>query len=267
MVRPPDHFVAVDWSGRATGERPHLWLAEVAGAGGGPGRLWNASRAQAADALLALAGEDVVIGLDFSFSMPAWFLHEQCIKSVDDLWRDGARLERWLADCAPPFWGKPGRRRPSAPGDRDPLRVTERAAGRPQPKSVFQIGGAGSVGTGSLRGFPLLDRLRRAGFSIWPFDPPTRPLVVEVWPRHHTVPPIVKSQAAARAAYSGIPPNWRPLTDATENAFDAAVAALGMAARAHEFTLLPHITDPTIGLEGWIWGVPLPPGIACKPWP
>ena len=42
------------------------------------------------------------------------------------------------------------------------------------PKSVFQIGGAGSVGTASLRGMPVLQRLREAGFAVWPFDRPER---------------------------------------------------------------------------------------------
>src|SRR6202012_1913196 len=36
-------------------------------------------------------------------------------------------------------------------------------------KSPFQIGGSGSVGTGSLRAMPALLRLREAGFRVWPF--------------------------------------------------------------------------------------------------
>ena len=250
--------MAVDWSGRFTGERPFLWLAEIADVE--PSRLWNATRAEATEYLLTLAATDTVIGLDFSFSMPAWFLHEQCIKSVDELWADDARLERWLAECQPPFWGKPGFKQPPLTGD--PLRITERAAGRPQPKSVFQIGGAGSVGTGSLRGFSLLRRLRHAGFAIWPFDPPERPLVLEVWPRHYTNPPIVKSDPAQRAAYRGVPRAWRRNTASSEDAFDAAVAAIGM---QQKLAKLPTVTDPTVRLEGWIWGVPLPPDLACQP--
>ena len=56
------------------------------------------------------------------------------------------------------------------------------------PKSVFQIGGAGAVGTGSLRGMPMLHRLHDAGFHIWPYDPPRWPLVVEIYPRMFTGP-------------------------------------------------------------------------------
>ena len=84
-----------------------------------------------------------------------------------------------------------------------------------------------------------------------------RPLVLEVWPRHMTVPPIVKSRAAARAAYPGIPDHWRSLTDTSEDAFDAAVTALGMHRRRDEIAALATIDDPVIRREGWIWGVPL----------
>ena len=258
MVRPNDdrvmRIVAADWSGRITGERRHLWLAEVVD--GRPRRLWNASRDEAAAALIALAEQDagLVVGLDFCFSMPDWFLCTHRVASAPDLWADVDRLERWLRECKPPFWGRPGRARP--PGFEE-YRVTELRAGRPRPKSAFQIGGAGAVGTASLRGMPVLARLRDAGFHIWPFDPPGRPLVLEVWPRHLTVPPIVKSRADARAAYAGIPAAWRRMTDASEDAFDAAVSALGMHRRCTEITALPAIDDPVIQREGWIWGVAL----------
>jgi len=257
----------VDWSGRATGERRHLWLAELVGDEPTPGRLWNASRAEAGDQLIELAEHDdeLLVGLDFGFSLPAWFLHEHGIQDVEELWQDTARLERWLTACEPPFWGRPGRRCPPADQHRPALRWCERAAGRPAPKSVFQVGGAGSVGTGSLRGMPLLHRLRRAGFSIWPFDPPRPPAVFEVWPKHHTIPPIVKSNATARRRYPGVPAAWREQTDASEDAFDAAVAALGMAARCHELERAPTPDDPTVKLEGWIWGVPLPACISSGP--
>jgi hypothetical protein len=48
---------------------------------------------------------------------------------------------------------------------------------------VFQIGGAGAVGTDSVRGTPHLLTLAKAGFSIWPFDPPHHLMVIEIYPR------------------------------------------------------------------------------------
>ena len=128
MVRPRPRIVAVDWSGRATGERRHLWLAELVGDEPTPGRLWNASRAEAGDQLIELAEHDdeLLVGLDFGFSLPAWFLHEHGIQDVEELWQDTARLERWLTACEPPFWGRPGRRCPPADQHRPALRWCER---------------------------------------------------------------------------------------------------------------------------------------------
>ena len=57
------------------------------------------------------------------------------------------------------------------------------------PKSPFQIGGSGSVGTGSLRAMPFLLRLREAGFRVWPFEDAAldakrpQPLLVEMYTR------------------------------------------------------------------------------------
>jgi len=39
------------------------------------------------------------------------------------------------------------------------------------------------VGGQSVRGMPHLARLRNLGWSIWPFDPPGRCAIVEVFPR------------------------------------------------------------------------------------
>ena len=194
--------VAVDWSGRRSGERRYLWAADAE-----RGELrelaCGRSRRELADDLVARADDDpgLVVGFDFSFSLPAWFLDERGFAGAPDLWAAADRdAETWLRRCEPPFWGRPGRRRPDLP---EHFRATEAAiasVGGIRPKSTFQIGGAGSVGTGSLRGFAVLARLRAAGFSIWPFDAPARPPVaVEIYPRLLTGP-VVKSDPTARDA-------------------------------------------------------------------
>jgi hypothetical protein len=127
---------------------------------------------------------------------------------------------------------------------------------------VFQIGGAGSVGTASLRGMPALHRLRLAGFAIWPFDPPRYPLAVELWPRLLTGP-VVKSNLAARRAWLAanrlpLTPGQRARAERSEDAFDAAVAACRAPAPWAEPAWRVEPTDPVVQLEGWIWGVPLP---------
>ena len=126
------------------------------------------------------------------------------------------------------------------------------------PKSVFQIHGKGTVGTGSIRGMPMLQRLHEAGFSIWPFDPPAWPMVIEIWPRAFYRRPVKKSSQQEREAYLR---SEHPIVDgeqfsrcaATDDAFDAAVSALVMSERVDELTGLPLVSDRTVLLEGVIW--------------
>src|ERR1035441_1130502 len=102
-------FVAADWSGAARAEQRHLWMAEVDGDSRRVVRLAPYSRLGAAERLLDLAAADpdLTVGLDFGFSLPAWFLDHHGIESAADLWADEARLESWLEACSPPFWGRP----------------------------------------------------------------------------------------------------------------------------------------------------------------
>ena len=201
---------------------------------------------------------DLIVGLDFAFSLPAWFLRERGLRSVEELWALADRdAESWLAQCQPPFWGRPGRGKPELP---EHFRRTDRevpAVGGIRPKSVFQIGGAGAVGTGSLRGMKLLHRLHEAGFSIWPFDVPAWPRVVEIYPRVLTGP-VNKSRREDRLAYlegnfPELPAGMRSLAASTDDAFDAAVSALVMARHEPELLHLPPVEDAEILLEGLIW--------------
>ena len=252
--------LAVDWSGRVRGAQHSIWLGE-ANLDGTLVRLESGrTREQLATHLVELAArdDDLVVGIDCSFSLPAWFLQERGYASACELWAaaidDG---ERWLTDCDPPFWGLTGKKRPDLP---EHFRATESAIaaiGGIRPKSTFQIGGAGSVGSGSIRAFPVLARLREAGFAIWPFDAARRPMVVEVWPRACTGP-VVKSDWRARreyvdAHYPGLRVDLRDATVASEDAFDAAVTALVMAAHADQLrSPTPPPLDAAL-LEGWVW--------------
>jgi hypothetical protein len=253
-------FVAADWSGAARGEQRHLWMADADR--GGLICLGGCTRSQAGQRLLDLADADpeLVVGLDFGFSLPSWFLDREGIESAPDLWRDGRRLERWLAECPFPFWGRPGRRRPPLAPEQH-WRRTELAS-TPRPRSMFQIGGSGAVGTASLRGMPVLHRLRQAGFAIWPFDRPGRPMAMEVWPRL-AIGSVVKSRRPSRRLWleqhlrsTAIEAGALAAAEASEDAFDATAAVLALARQFH--TDPPAASDPTVVREGWIWGVPLP---------
>lgn len=252
--------IAVDWSGARDGGGRRIWLAEVVG-----DELLVLQNRWSLESLLvwlmARAERDpsFVLGLDFAFSFPAWFVTERFGGVAEVGWEQASvEGEAWLHDVTSPFWGRPGSRRPVLRRDQGHFRATEQSlsgADR-RPKSVFQIGGAGSVGTGSIRGMPLLARLRQAGFAIWPFNPPSLPLVVEIYPRALTGP-VVKSDAAARRRYLdawGWPPELasRATVAETEDSFDAAISARQMALHAAEFADLkaPGHLDR---VEGRIW--------------
>jgi hypothetical protein len=252
--------VAVDWSGRRTGVRRHLWTAE-ADDGVLVRLVAGRTRAAVIDELVARAAEQpgVVVGFDFSFSLPTWYLDACGYRQARDLWDAAARDgEQWLQECAPPFWGSPGRPRPDLPAH---LRRTEAevaAVGGIRPKSTFQIGGAGSVGTGSVRGFPALARLQDAGYAIWPFDTPaSAPVAVEIWPRTFTGA-VVKSNPAARAEHldAHLPGLDRELRDqavGSEDAFDAAVSAVVMSRHETALRALPERREPEYRREGCVW--------------
>jgi hypothetical protein len=252
--------IAVDWSGARAGGGRRTWLAEVAGDElGAFQNRWNVK--SLLEWLSARAERDpsLVVGLDFAFSFPAWFVGERCGGTAEAAWeRASADCEDWLRSQASPFWGRPGVRRPVLEGGRAHFRSTEQALTGVfgHPKSVFQVGGAGAVGTGSIRGMPLLAGLRKAGFAIWPFDPPTPPLVVEIYPRALTGP-VVKNDEAARTRYLeawGWPRDQalRTRVAETEDGFDAAVSARQMALHAEAFADLPAPSDLE-RVEGRIW--------------
>lgn len=254
--------IAIDWSGARKGAEKRIWLAEAVH--GRLVRLENGrSREQVAEHLIAEAKGDpqLVVGFDFAFSLPAWFLDERDLQNAPELWvLANHEAEGWLARCEPPFWGRPGRRRPVLDSECDHHRITERKVQYAtcfRPKSVFQIGGAGAVGTGSLRGMPILHRLTAAGFSVWPFDPPDWPRIVEIYPRVLTGA-VNKSSASERVSYlathhATLDDGLREHAASSEDAFDAAVSALVMDEHSEELSALSDMTNREIKLEGLIW--------------
>ncbi len=246
--------LAVDWSGaaRETGER--LWWALAVD--GELVDLAPATRAEAVARILAAAerSADLVVGLDFAFSYPAWFVRDG-FGSTAALWRGSDRLDR----REPPFWGWAGSRRPTGA---ELFRRADRAVGPvagsgARPKSPFQVGGPGAVGAGTIRGLPVLVDLQDAGCAVWPFDPPgRRPVVVEIYPRWFTGP-VVKSRFLARERWwdrlgPAVDARLRARALCGEDAFDAAVSAIALS----RGVTLDHPDHSDIPLEGWVAGVP-----------
>lgn len=257
-MRTPNRTFAVDWSGAKSGFKRKIWLAEVKD--GDLVRLESGrSREEVRDVLIAEAASDphFVVGFDFAFSFPASFVRGTDSADGPAFWRHVRRHgEGWLDRAEPPFFER-GR----FPGEpRDAFRSTDwvlRGEGKGRgPETVFKLFGQTQVGKGSVRGMPILADLQDSGFSIWPFDAPALPLVVEIYPRLF-YGSVAKSSPEARSArlgdYPGLSAAQRQLAASSDDAFDAAVSALDMDPRRGEFAELPTVVDEIRRLEGAIW--------------
>jgi Protein of unknown function (DUF429) len=272
----------VDWSGARDPEaqRRHIWVAVVEG-----GELVELSagrtREETVEHLVAVAARPAedgtvprfVAGLDFSFGFPEWFARAHGCADGPASWalasRDG---EGWLRDCAPPFFGARGTRRPCGV---ELFRSTEREVARVPglaPKSIFQLAGPGAVGPGSLRGMPLLTTLRERGWAVWPFDPVGPRTVVEVYPalaarrlgpgsRPGSPAPRLTDPPGRRrfvdALHAGMGTVW-PAAVESRDAFDAVVAACWLAGLVGSEpdwpTEVPAVCAHRI--EGAVWPAP-----------
>jgi hypothetical protein len=79
--------LAVDWSGRATGASKNIWVAEVSDA-----NLAFLENGRTRSGVVELVSNRAridprfVVGFDFAFSFPAWFLEGRGFGSVRELW-------------------------------------------------------------------------------------------------------------------------------------------------------------------------------------
>ena len=173
-------------------------------------------------------GDRVLVGFDFNLGYPvgtavrlglkdtpAWsamwkFVAANVVDKPDNTnnrYQVAAKMNRLMTDAAWPLWGAPAKQAqrwltttkpPIGSGaDIPEFRATEDAArkGRLQPKSVWQMHGAGAIGGQTLVGIPtvrrLVEKLGPAG-AVWPFGTgwraldaadvePLSVLVAEVW--------------------------------------------------------------------------------------
>jgi hypothetical protein len=232
----PDTVVAIDWSGAKDRSMQRRTICTAIAGTDGIGADNGRTREQTIELVESLPGP-VVVGIDMSFGVPAWFATEHDCSTIAEVWeaatRDG---ERWL-EPAPPFW----RVRRTVPAERRYRACEQRlhAAGFAA-KSIFQLVGNGQVGAGSVRGMPFLARLRDAGFSIWPFDPPGERTVLEIYP------------SVLRRIVS-----LEELDFDNEHERDAVLSAAAMWLHRESFADLTPANDPLTMLEGVVW---TPPG-------
>ena len=238
----------------------------------------------------------LVVSIDCCFSFPGWFLKEHGCEDMFAFWRkaNSGLAEQWLArECDEiardeRFWGAPhkrpaqfcgaGYRRMFRFADYDNKIAQGLEGGDPEraakmrgitPKSPFQIGGSGSVGTGSLRAMTMLERLHDAGFRIWPLESAAidakrpQPLMVEMYPRLMTGA-VAKSNPEARkrylsakrktdALYAALGRAVLAKAEGSEDAFDALASVIEMARHAEDFGGLKATRDPELRREGLTW--------------
>ncbi|MEY2959796.1 MAG: hypothetical protein RLZZ01_2364 [Actinomycetota bacterium] len=228
-----DRYVVVDWSanGRPKRGRDSIWISVASRSGRVD--VTNPATRRVAESVMAdlldTAGRDrTLLTIDASLGFPVgtadWFGVDD-----DDAWRAMWRyLERRLVDDARnrndrfdvaaelnrrrspgPFWGCPAGRVVDGLGPRKPpmfpvpeFRTVEsvlRSEGM-RPASVWQLLGAGSVGSQTLTVLPVLERLlHRRGVAVWPFSTgpaapdlgPAETVVAEIWPTAFAVDPAV----------------------------------------------------------------------------
>ena len=192
-------------------------------------------------------GDRVLVGFDFNFGYPAgtaarlkldgapwsamWkFVAANIVDKADNTnnrYQVAAKINRLMTDEAWPMWGAPAKQAqrwltttkpPVGSGaDIPEFRATENAVrkGRLQPKSVWQMHGAGAVGGQTLVGIPMVRRLLESlgpSGAVWPFGTgwraldtadvePLSAVVVEVWPSMFDAKPEAgefKDQAQVR---------------------------------------------------------------------
>jgi hypothetical protein len=265
---PFDRVIVVDWSGRATPSprresRDAIWIGICEA--GHQTQTYHRTRHEAAERVRTLLSEGgrQLVGFDFPMGYPVGLAGRLT-------GRDDARaLHGWLADRISdtpdnannrfevaaginralggpgPFWGCPKGRPilhlPSLKAvDYGVVGLAEKRQverENPPAKPVWQLLGAGSVGSQALLGIPVVHRLAKStGAAVWPFEPPGPLTIAEVYP----------SLLAAAVTASGDPVPDR----AQVRLLARALYALSRRNRLH-----PLFESPQIAVEeGWILG-------------
>ncbi len=267
-----DRVIVVDWSGRAARSPPReskdaIWIGLQTE--GHAAQVYCRSRAEAEVWLrhaLAEGGRQLV-GFDFPMGYPtglarrltgqdnARALHGWLAGQITDApdnannrFEVAASINRQLGNPGKawgPFWGCPKARPvPDLPAlktvDYAALGLSEKRLverENPPAKPVWQLLGAGSVGSQALLGIPVVHRLAHAfDAAVWPFEAPRDLTLAEVYPS-------LLSSAVSLAA--------DPIPDRAQVRLLArALFNLSRRDRLSAFLTVP----PIAAEEGWILG-------------
>jgi hypothetical protein len=238
-----DRVIVVDWSGRATRSpvcesKDAIWIGTCEH--GSETQCYFRTRSEAAAWLTTTLsdGGRHLVGFDFPMGYPvglarrltgtdgALALHGWLAGRIVDgpdnannRFEVAADINRQLGGAGP-FWGCPkSRPRPHLPSlktvDYTALGLKEKRQvehENPPAKPVWQLLGAGSVGSQALLGIPFVHRLAKdTGAAIWPFDEPHDLTLAEVYPSllaravaasGDTIPDRSQVRLLSRALYS-----------------------------------------------------------------
>lgn len=267
-----DQVIVVDWSGRAARSpqresKDAIWIGSHTA--DEATQTYCRSRAEAEARLheaLSKGGRQLV-GFDFPMGYPqglarrltgqdsARALHGWLAGQITDApdnannrFEVAARINRQLSgpgNAWGPFWGCPkARPLPGLPSlksvDYAALGLSEKRQvelENPPAKPVWQLLGAGSVGSQALLGIPVVHRLSQTfDAAIWPFETPRNLTLAEVYPS--LLAPAVTAAAD-------------PIPDRAQVRL-LARALFNLSHRGH---LAPLLATPAIAAEeGWILG-------------
>lgn len=268
-----DTVLIVDWSGGndrgPTPKADAIWTA-VARAGQAQDPIYHRNRQTAeswiSDFLTAerAAGRRVLAGFDFAFGYPAGF--GRALTGSDDPFAIWDWFAAHVTDSPKgnnrfdlagqinarfagigPFWGNglPNRDIAHLPrkGRDRTCDLPEKRAAEGRAKGAFavwQLAGAGAVGSQVIMGLPVLARLRArfgADLAVWPFQSARAPItLVEVWPS--LIAGAIKAHAPA---------------DMIKDA--AQVMVLARALSRLSSAELARLLDVAPNPEGWILGL------------
>lgn len=263
-----DRIIVVDWSGRASrspraATRDAIWIGTCDAAGARQDYLRSRAEAESLVSDRLAEGGRQLVGFDFPMGYPAGLARRLTGQS------SARALHGWLAarisdgpDNANnrfevaaginailggpgPFWGCPtARATPQLPPRKtvayDRLRLAEKRQVEretPPAKPVWQLLGAGSVGSQALLGIPVVHRLaERHQAAVWPFEPPAALTLAEVYP----------SLLARAVAAEG---------DAIPDRAQVRLLARALHALSQAGRLAPLFETPAAAAEeGWILG-------------
>ena len=255
----------VDWSASAkpSPARPSADAIWVGICNGSDERVAYLRTRAAAETLLRdlITTGNWLIGFDFPMGYPTGFAQrltgqatapavwdwleariEDTPENRNNRFQVAAEMNRQLGGG--PFWGRPANLAlPDLPArklvDYPALGLPERRAVErlvPSAQPVWKLYTTGSVGSQALMGLPLIARLSRlSGVAVWPFQPPERVTLAEVYP---------SLLAPEVAAEGGI-----------KDAAQVRLLARSLWQLAASNTLAPLLRVPDIACEeGWILG-------------